>query len=700
MSKEMREKRLLNLFLDELDEHRAALSRDLLKLEGEVSERERPALIENMFRSAHSLKGASRSVQIPSIERVCHRLEQHFQDLRGHTAALPEGLVAQLFTELDLLHAEATKLSGQSERAQVQAGAPAGERDKTPVTPPADGSQAAPQAARKVTEKRALRVSAEKTDALLARATDLLTLSSTLQGQLGLFDELKALCSELGRESERGAKEKRVLSKLSSALDHHAESFARGVHAVVRGSERLDEEAQRLRLVPFSEACEGLDRATRDLALAAGKSIELSIESNDVEIDRAIAQRLRDPLLHLLRNAVIHGIESEAERRAQAKPELAKICIAAALFGKSVDVTFSDDGRGFDLARIRSRAESMRLDTSVSERELLRYTFLPGFSTAHTVTEIAGRGVGLDAVERAVEAIHGNIEVKSEAGRGARFVLRLPLTLSKLRCVFARAGARWYAIPAAQVLRVARFADAQIVSLDGRKLLNLPEGLLPLSSLGMVLGLAGHEASSRLHTALVLAGEGRPVALIVDELGEEREITARALPARLSGARQVSSATLLGMGRVALVLNPQDLCRRALLSPVSTHGTHKASVRTRPRVLIAEDSATTRAVLKSVLEEAHYDVTTAQDGEEAFTLLQQRPFDLVLSDVQMPHKDGISLTESIRQHERLARLPVVLMTSLENETDRLRGLRAGASAYLTKSGFDHQTLLETVAALL
>jgi two-component system chemotaxis sensor kinase CheA len=688
MTKEMREKRLFSVFLDELDEHRAALSRDLLKLEAEQGERERVALIENMFRSAHSLKGASRSVQVSAIERVCHRLEQHFQDLRGNSQPLAQALIVQLFAELDLLHAEADKLASRTEREQQE------------PAHPGSGDSEKSQPAREPAAKRAIRVSTEKTDALLSRASDLVTLSGALSSQLALFDELKSLCGELASSELGNDKARRAVLKLSHAIDHHAESFERSVHTVARGSERLDEEAQRLRLVPFAEACEGLDRATRDLAQSVGKSIELVIESNGVEVDRAIAQRLRDPLLHLLRNAVMHGIESESERRAQKKPELAKIRIAASLFGKSVDVSFSDDGRGFDLARIRTRAESMRLDADVSERELLRYAFLPGFSTAQEVTEIAGRGVGLDAVERTVEGIHGSIELESQKGRGTRFVLHLPLTLSKLRCVFARAGGRWYAIPAAQILRVVRFDNKQVVSLEGKQLLNLAEGLSPLSSLSAVLGFARSDARNTVHTALVLSGEGRQVALIVDELGEEREITARALPARLLGARQVSSATLLGMGRVALVLNPQDLCRRALLSPTTTHGVERPSVRARPRVLIAEDSATTRAVLKSVLEEALYDVTTAQDGEEAFTLLQQKPFDLVLSDVQMPHKDGFALTESIRQHERLAQLPVVLMTSLENETDRLRGLRAGASAYLTKSGFDHQTLLETVAALL
>jgi two-component system chemotaxis sensor kinase CheA len=229
----------------------------------------------------------------------------------------------------------------------------------------------------------------------------------------------------------------------------------------------------------------------------------------------------------------------------------------------------------------------------------------------------------------------------------------------------------------------------------------ISEGLLPLSSLAHVLGLSQQrEQNVEPHALLVLAGDERNIALLVDELGAEREVTARALPARLSGVRQVSSVTFLAQGRMALVLHPQELCRRALSRPLPERSQHEAKQKPKPRILIAEDSATTRAVLKSLLEEAHYDVTTTQDGEEAFGMLQQRTFDLVLSDVQMPHKDGFTLTENIRAHEQLFRLPVVLMTSLDSEADRLRGLKAGASAYLTKSAFDHPALLATIASLL
>jgi two-component system chemotaxis sensor kinase CheA len=261
------------------------------------------------------------------------------------------------------------------------------------------------------------------------------------------------------------------------------------------------------------------------------------------------------------------------------------------------------------------------------------------------------------------------------------------------------ASGRPYALPAAHVLRVVRFRSDELMVVEGRELLKTVDGLVPLASLAVLLGLDEPARSEDIQTALIVQGDERSVALIVEELGVEREITARALPSRVAAVKQVSSATFVELGRIALVLNPQDLCRRALSGGAPRGVRTQASVQ-QPRVLVADDSATTRAVLKNVLEEAHYEVTTAHDGEQAFMLLQQRPFDILISDVQMPNRDGFALTEAVRGDTQLARLPVVLMTSLESEADRLRGMRAGASAYLTKGAFDHQTLLETMAALL
>jgi len=711
MSKDLVAQRLFAVFLGELDEHLAGLGRDLLAIEQAARAEERAALLDNMFRAAHSLKGAARSVRVPSIEHICHRLEQHFHDLRMGSRPLSQELLRQLFAELDALSAEAARLAGDPPaKAQPMTATVASRGPVAPVAP--DTHRGTPQAREPVVRARPevqaaptdkmLRISADKVDALLARASELTTLTSMLDGQLAAFDTLRQLARQFqlaAAEGDRASMQQQLLL-LGKNIEQQEDGFRKHVSAVLRGSERLDDDAQRLRLVPFAEACEGLDRAVRDLSQNLGKPAELVVEHNNVEIDRAIAQRLRDPLLHLLRNALSHGIEPQDERILRQKPRLGRIVIAAALLGKQVEVTVSDDGGGFDVNRIRARAQAMQLDIDVSERELLRYTFAAGFSTASKVTEVSGRGVGLDAVKSAIEAVHGSVELTSNLHRGSRFSLLLPLTLSKIRCVFVVAGGRPYALPASHVLRVVRFAPDELLVVEGRELLKGPDGLVPLASLSTLLGVSGAPRSNdQVRTALVLQGDERSVALVVDELGVEREITARALPARLASARHVSSATFVERGRIALVLSPHDLCRRALQSPTLRAEATRANVQ-RPRVLVAEDSATTRAVLKSVLQEAHYDVTTAQDGEQAFMLLQQRPFDILISDVQMPNKDGFELAESVRNDERLARLPIVLMTSLESEADRMRGLRAGASAYLTKGAFDHRTLLETMAALL
>jgi two-component system, chemotaxis family, sensor kinase CheA len=690
MNKEQLNQRLFGVFMSELDEHRRALDRDLLALETVTTEAERKELLENLFRSAHSLKGAARSVQVPSIERICHRLEQHFQDLRGLRGALPKELAQRLFAEVDALSAEEAKLGGGDAQRALGASAPP-QRAEEPREPARPKREQSPG-------ERALRVTTDKVDGLLSRTGELGTLASALDARCADFERLQGL---LGGLREALGSQHPALNALAKALEHTEDNMRSAVSDVWRASERLDDEAQRLRMVPFVEACEGLERALRDLALSLGKSVELSIENGQVEIDRAIAQRLRDPLLHLLRNAVKHGIEAPDERRKLGKPPAGTLRIAAEMQGKMVEIVVADDGRGLDLARMRERAASTGLDAHAPEHELYRYALLPGFSTAGDVTEIAGRGVGLDAVKRSIEDMHGRVEIASSPGRGARFMLRLPLTLSKLRCVFATAGGRPYALPASHVVRVLRFAADDLISAEGRELLKTPEGLVPVASLTALLGQNGkHTAPGPERNALVLRGEDRPVALVVEELGAEREITVRALPARLAASRHVSAAALLELGRIALVLHPQELCRRALVNPLARAALLAAEQAARPRVLVAEDSATTRAVLKSVLEEAHYEVTTAQDGEEAFAMLERAAFDIVVSDVQMPHRDGFALTESLRRHERLARIPVILMTSLESEADRLRGLRAGASAYLTKGAFDHRSLLETMATLL
>jgi two-component system chemotaxis sensor kinase CheA len=310
--------------------------------------------------------------------------------------------------------------------------------------------------------------------------------------------------------------------------------------------------------------------------------------------------------------------------------------------------------------------------------------------------------VGLDAVKRAIEAVHGSVTVPSRFGYGARFTLRLPLTLSKLRCLFVRIGDHPYAIPTSHGVRVLRFAADQTLRVGGNEMVRANDELVPVVSLAGLLGLRPRlRAPDEQAEALVVSSLGRSVALIVCDLLDERERIVHKLPARLAGARYVSGATMLPLGQIAPVLNGSELGHAAVASLTRTSEPLFATKhKQRKRVLVADDSITTRALIKSIVEEGGYEVVAARDGSEAFRLLQEQPFDLVVSDVQMPNMDGFSLTEHVRASPKLARTPVVLVTSLEGERDRLRGLEAGASAYLGKSAFDHRVLLETIGSLL
>ena len=713
-------KRLMGLFLGELEEHEQTLERDLLALEREQLDEARFELVESVFRAAHSLKGAARAVQAHTIETICHRLEQSLSTLRGQTGPVDPERMRALFAEFDAVKAAAARLrvdaalersapATQATSSMAAARAPAPPHSAPPPaqSPAAPAAQTAPAAQ---AEQRAARVATHKLDTLLASSSDLVVASSRVEAQLEQFATLRETATRIARVARlASAHEDDPLHALAHSflllereLDAVGVGLRREIGAVAGATRRVDDEVRRLRMVPFGEACAGLERAVRDLALSLDKEVQLVIEGEQVELDRELVQRLRDPLLHLVRNAVSHGLESRAVRSAQGKPPVGRITLRSTLRGSLVELSISDDGRGLDLAVIQERARALGLPDANLDDEISAHVFVPGLSTAATVTEISGRGVGLDAVKRTVEGLHGTVSVSSQTGRGASFTLSLPLTLSKLRCLFVRVADKNFAVPTSHAVRVLRFKADQILHLGERELVRAESELVPLMSLAALLGLPDVQRADREQAqALVVSSAGRSVALIAQELLGERECIVHKLPARVAQAHYVSGATILSLGQVALVLNGSELGRAAIANVARpTRSVFAATVASKRRVLVVDDSITTRALIKSIVEEGGYDVTAARDGSEAFRLLQEQPFELVVSDVQMPNMDGFALTENIRRHPTLARTPVVLVTSLEGEHDRLRGLEAGANAYLGKSAFDHRVLLEVIGGLL
>ncbi|HVY62561.1 MAG TPA: response regulator, partial [Planctomycetota bacterium] len=475
--------------------------------------------------------------------------------------------------------------------------------------------------------------------------------------------------------------------------------------AIGRAAAEMDEAVRRARLLPFAEACEALDRSAREVARERGKEIELAVEGASIEIDRSILEGLKDPLVCLVRNAADHGIEAPDARRRAGKAGRGRIVVAAAVRGARIEVSVGDDGAGIDLGAVRETARRRGLPEPRDERECVRLLFEPGFSTAATVTEISGRGVGLDIVKSRVEAMRGSVDVHFEAGRGMRIALSLPATLTTMRAVLVSAGGETFAVPGATVERIVRLAPAEVKMAGGREVVPLGDGPpVPVASMARLLSLpergGARSAAGKVVALLVQAG-GR-AALSVDDVLAEREVLVKPLGPRMRRLRGFAGATILETGRISLILGAAELVRTALErpgEPVLTVAPDAPAAKRR-RILLCDDSATTRSLERAILEAAGYDVVAAVDGEEGWRILQEREADLVVSDVDMPRMNGIALCKAIRGSRRFRDLPVVLVTSLDSEQDRARGGEAGADAYIVKSGFDQRDLVRTVASLL
>jgi two-component system chemotaxis sensor kinase CheA len=466
--------------------------------------------------------------------------------------------------------------------------------------------------------------------------------------------------------------------EVSDELDHGA-----------RLLDELKDSAIGMRTLPVSSITGQLPRAVRDIALGEGKQAELTIMGGDTELDRVILEGLRDPLVHIVRNAIAHGIETPAERSQAGKSAIGTIELRAVQRGGMVEIAVSDDGRG---------VSSETLEEARRVGSLAEVIGRAGFSTADKVSELSGRGVGLDAVMRHVASFGGSLEVHSEPGHGTEVVMLLPLALALLDVLLVERGRQVYGVPLASVEEVV--AVTERLSLEGRPVLELRGVTVPLSDLADLIG-AGAPALPSRSPGIVVSAAGRRAAALCDRLLGEEEVIVKPLGPLLAGVNGYLGGAILGDGRVALLLDPIALARapRGVL-PRDEEGSSPAK-RLAPKVLVVEDSFTVRELQRSILEAAGYRVETAQDGNEAFACLQgDDEIVLVLTDLEMPEMDGIELTRAIRDDPTRSSTPVVILTSRADEGDRRRGLEAGADAYMVKRSFDQQALVETVERLV
>jgi two-component system, chemotaxis family, sensor kinase CheA len=610
--------------------------------------------VDLLFRETHTIKGSAGMVGLDDIRDLAHGMEDVLAATRTSGSLQPE-LIDPLLRSADALRRH---VDGAAEPVDVLvaelAASLAGAQQASTVAPDANAAVPRPKS-------RSIRVPPEKIDTLLDLVGETVLHRRRLEHALG---------------AGAGPARQRIADELDTG-----ERLLTGLKDAAIG----------MRTLPLSSIVGGLPRAVRDLAIETGKEVELVIEGMDVELDRVILEGLSELLVHMLRNAVGHGIEPPEERERCGKPRCGRLEIRAEQRGSIVEVVVADDGRGVSEEAL---AEGRRTGS------LAGVLAQAGFSTATEVSDLSGRGVGLDAVNAAVEAFGGNLEVRSEAGQGTEIILRLPLALALLEVLLVERGGNVYGLPLASVEEV--LAVGETTSLVGRPLLELRGRSIPLADLAELVGATAPSPVERA-PAIVLSSSGRRVAAMCDALLGEEEVVVKSLGPLLASLPTYLGAAILGDGRIALLLDPAVLVRGsgvraiAVAAPaVATQAEH-----TVPTVLVVEDSLAVRELQRSILEAAGYNVETANDGREGFErLCRGDSIQLVVTDVDMPEMTGFELTQAIRAHPTLLALPVIVVTSRGEEEDRQRGIDAGADAYIVKRGFDQQVLLDTVERLI
>jgi two-component system chemotaxis sensor kinase CheA len=640
----------LEIFRDEARERLDRIGETLLALEDGSA----PAdAVDSLFRDVHTIKGAAGMVGLDAIGALAHVMEDLLTEARER-GALPTELIDPLLRGSDALR---RFVQGEGEPDPALLVELAGVRS-TAAAPAVEAPAPAPAAPATPSESRSIRVPAEKIDTLLDLVGETVLHRRRLEHGLGAE----------GHQSPHGL--------VADELD--------------LGERLLDElkgAAIGMRTLPLSSIVTPLPRAVRDLAAETGKQVELVVGGAETELDRAILEGLSELLVHLLRNAIAHGIEAPQERERAGKTPRGRVELLAQQRGGVIEITVADDGRGVSAETL---AEAHRMGS------LTEVLTQPGFSTAREVSGISGRGVGLDAVKAKVEGFGGSIEVVSRPGDGTRVILQLPLALALLDVLLVESGGDVYGLPLASVEEALSLGET--LSLAGQPAIEVRGRSVVLAGLGELLGAIAPPAAPGC-PAVVLAASGKRIAVACDALLGEEEVVVKPLGPLLASLPFYMGAAILGDGRIALLVDPAVLTRAA--AQRRSAATHSDAEPSAPKVLVVEDSLTIRELQRSILEAAGYRVQTARHGRDALTYIDRdEAIDLVVTDVEMPEMDGIELTETIRAHATRSTLPVVIVTSLADEGDQRRGIEAGADAYMVKREFDQHDLLDTVERLV
>lgn len=773
---------LRKLFDTESEERLQHLDRGLLQLEQDPQNQ---GILEELFRQAHSLKGAARMLGLADIESIAHRFESILGGAKKGDVNLTSEIVDRLYHGLDairrlghqaitgepaevavmevLAHLGPGECKGRQKKANPEAekqstiscqsqSSPelqkvASDSAEPETESPKEAEDANPPLAKIKTGSstgkfriETIRVATEKLDALMAHVGELSVTKNRVAHGLDRIEEIIGVWERLSRG---GMHLRSLLQEMGAAhydgfhkrlLDYHRleVDFLERLGVLLsevrnfayEDSSKLDYVANELeggvrslRLLPLSTILNLFPRMVRDLARSQNKEARLVIVGEETSADKRIIEEMKDPLMHLIRNALDHGIESPAERERLGKPRVGTIQIKAFQTASDIILKVTDDGKGLDLEAIKNTVLKKKLCSpealeAMTPAELRDLIFRSDFTTSPYVSDVSGRGVGLDVVRANVERLKGTIQIDSVLGKGCTFRLQLPLTMATARVLIVGVGGMKYAILVESVEAAQLVSLREIFAMEGQGTVVLDNRPVSVAWLSKLLELEGSDSAEvrdkprslgagATIPCVILAIGGERLGLLVDQLLDEQEIVLKTQSKLLQRVRNVSGATILGTGEVCILLNPQDLIKsvRRREATVQTAASPEKKRENR-LILMVEDSLTTRTQLKRILEGDGYEVVTAVDGLDAFNKIGSRPFDALVSDVEMPFMSGLDLTKNVRQETKYREMPIILVTSRASEEDRQRGLEAGANAYITKASFDQKILLDTLRRLI
>jgi len=713
--------RLFQIFREECSEHIQKLNEGLLALERQPQQ----APLDDILRSAHSLKGASRMMGFKTVETLAHYLESLLTQLvRGEQQVTPS-IMDALYRDVDALSHTLTALEEGKEPESTdqlleQLQIAVGEKTPSQISPagrPPDKKEQprSPLGSGQVSISReeagaltTIRVQTDRLDTLINQTGELLVAKIEALDNLRQIEETLDLLEDWRKKLAEDVPQSPLLNRmdgLNEELCEILQGVSENTHRLEMLVNEIHEGVRDLRLLPLSTILDRFPRMVRDLSRDLGKEVELVVEGTATRLDKKILEELRDPLIHLVRNSIDHGIETAEERERKGKPRQGRLLVGVRQEGTRVFISVKDDGKGLDRQAIERSAVQRGLESAEEigrwrDEEVWDLIFRPGFSTAPGVTEISGRGIGLDVVLDKLERLKGSILTESKAGEGATFTLSLPLTLGTAHALLFRAGGDIFCLPTDALEKTLLLSPDQITSVEGKTAVVIHGAPLAFAWLADILNLPKEEPNNGTIPALLLQSPRGKVVFGVEALLGEEEVVVKPLGKILDLVPFLSGGTILGKGEIALILNPNELIRslshQGRTQPPPNSFSKPPLPPTKKRVLVVEDSLTTRTLERNILEAAGFDVTTAVDGEDALIKLHEKSFDMVVTDVQMPRLDGMALTERIKKDQRFRDIPVILVTALQTEADKRRGIEVGADAYMTKATFDQKRFLEII----